>query len=208
MPNASQRCRWEEGVPRGRTQSSPAPYRTQSFPALSQRSQALIEFALVSPVLLLLLFGIIDIGRAIFYLDTINHAAREGARTAARASNQLPTNSDVLTTVSTQMLGMPVSEPCPQGPVTAAAPPDNSAWVYVTEPNPPATAEATPLPNAPGGEYPASATGSCSAVNPAVGNQPLQVTIRFNLVLITPIVAQATAGRIVITAAAVYRTEY
>ena len=53
-----------------------------------QRSQALIEFALVSPVLLLLLFGIIDIGRAIFYYDTINHAAREGARTAVRAPSR------------------------------------------------------------------------------------------------------------------------
>src|SRR4029077_3379187 len=126
----------------------------------------------------------------------------------ARASNQLPTNSDVLATVSTQMLGAPVTEPCPQGPVTAAAPPDNAAWLYVTEPNPPSTAEASPPPNAPGGEYPAVASGSCSAVNPAVGNDQLQVTVRFNLVLITPIVAQATAGRIVISAAAVYRTEY
>ena len=54
----------------------------------AQRSQALIEFALVSPVLLLLLFGVVDIGRAIFYYDTINHAAREGARVAVRAATQ------------------------------------------------------------------------------------------------------------------------
>ena len=174
----------------------------------SQRSQALIEFALVSPVLLLLLFGIVDIGRAIFYLDTISHAAREGARAAAHASTPLPTNADVLATVMTQMIGTPVAEPCPQGPVTGATPPDDTAWLYVTEPNPPSTAEASPPPNAPGGEFAAGSSGSCSAVNPAAGNQPLQVTIRFNLVLITPIVAQATSGRIVITAAAVYRTEY
>ena len=38
--------------------------------------------------------------------------------------------------------------------------------------------------------------------------EQLQVTLRFNLVLITPIVAQATADHIVITAAAVFRTEY
>ena len=88
-----------------------------------QRSQALIEFALVSPVLLILLFGIIDIGRAIFYYDTINHAAREGARVAVRASNQLPSNADVLSAVNSQMLGVPVTTPCPQGPVTAATPP-------------------------------------------------------------------------------------
>ncbi len=174
----------------------------------SQRSQALIEFALISPVLLLLLFGIVDIGRAVFYYDTLNHAAREGARTAVRASNPLPTNADVLATVTTQLIGTQVTEPCPQGPVTSSTPPGNAAWLYVTEPNPPASVETTPPPNAPGGEYPALASGSCSAVNPTSGNAQLQVTLRFNLVLITPVVAQATANHIVITAVAIFRTEY
>ena len=173
-----------------------------------QRSQALIEFALVSPVLLLLLFGIVDIGRAVFYYDTLNHAAREGARTAVRASSQLPDNDDVLATVTAQMIGAPVTSPCPQGPVTSATPPDNAAWLYITEPNPPSGVETTPPSNAPGGEYSALAAGSCSAVNPAGGNQPLQVTLRFNLILITPVIAQATANHIVITAAAIFRTEY
>ena len=173
-----------------------------------QRSQALIEFALVSPVLLLLLFGIIDIGRAIFYFDTINHAAREGARVAVRASNQLPTNTDVLNAVSGQLLGAPVAAPCPQGPISNGTPPANSAWLYITEPSPPGSVESTPPPNAPGGEYAANANGSCSAINPASGSAQLQVTVRFNLVLITPIVAQATANHVVISAAAIFRTEY
>ena len=176
--------------------------------AAGQRSQALIEFALVSPVLLLLLFGVIDIGRAVFYYDTLNHAAREGARTAIRASGQLPGNSDVLATVQSQLVGAQVTAPCFQGPVTSATPPDNAAWLYITEPNPPSTVETTPPPNAPGGEYAAIAAGSCSAVNPAGGNQPLQVTLRFNLILITPVIAQATADHIIITAAAIFRTEY
>jgi Flp pilus assembly protein TadG len=173
-----------------------------------QESQALIEFALISPVLLLLVFGIIDIGRAVFYYDTINHAAREGARTAISASSTLPTNADVLNTVTKQLVGAPVSEPCPQGPVTSALPPANSAWLYVTEPNPPVTIESNPPMNAPGGEYPAGQTGSCSAVNPASGNAALQVTLQFNLVLITPIISQVTADHILLTAAAIFRTEY
>ena len=173
-----------------------------------QSSQALIEFALISPVLLLLVFGVIDIGRAVFFYDTLNHAAREGARAAVSASNPLPTNATVLNVVVQQFIGAPVSEPCPQGPVTSATPPANTAWVYVTEPNPPSGVESNPPDNAPGGEYPAVASGSCSAMNPAAGNASLQVTIRFNLVLITPIIAQATANHIVLTAAAVYRTEY
>ena len=174
----------------------------------SQRSQALIEFALVSPVLLLLVFGIIDLGRAVFYYDTLNHAAREGARVAIRASNQLPTNADVLTVVTNHMIGTPVVQPCPNGPVTTATPPANTAWLYVTEASPPNSIETSPPPNAPGGENAAAALGSCSAVNPAGGNAPLQVTLRFNLMLITPVVAQATADHILITAAAIYRTEY
>jgi Flp pilus assembly protein TadG len=173
-----------------------------------QRSQALIEFALISPVLLLLIFGVIDIGRAVFYYDTLNHAAREGARAAVRASSTLPTNNDVLATVTQQLVGAPVSEPCPQGPITSATPPANTAWLFVTEPSPAAFVEVTPPPNAPGGEYPAPASGSCSAVNPASGNVTLQVTLQFNLVLITPIISQATANRIVMTAVALFRTEY
>src|SRR5439155_1099806 len=129
-------------------------------------------------------------------------------RPASTSRPPPPTTTDVLNAVTGQMQGAPVTAPCPQGPVSAATPAANSAWLYITEPNPPGSVETTPPPNAPGGEYPATAGGGCSAVNPAVGNDQLQVTIRFNLVLITPIVAQATANHIVMTAAAVFRTEY
>ena len=173
-----------------------------------ERSQALIEFALVSPVLLLLIFGIIDIGRAVFYYDTMAHAAREGARSAVAASSPLPTNVSVQAVVTQQLVGVPVSEPCPQGPLTGATPPANTAWLFVTEPNPPASVETNPPGNAPGGEFAVPASGGCSAVNPASGNSPLQVTLEFNLLLITPILSQVTANHIVLTAAAIFRTEY
>jgi hypothetical protein len=62
--------------------------------------------------------------------------------------------------------------------------------------------------NAPGGENAALASGPCSAVVPAANNAQLQVTLRFNLILITPVIAQATADHILITAAAIVRTEY
>jgi Flp pilus assembly protein TadG len=44
--------------------------------------QALVEFALVAPIFLLLLFSIIDFGRAVYYIQALNNAAREGARYA------------------------------------------------------------------------------------------------------------------------------
>ena len=47
-----------------------------------RRGQALVEFALVIPIFLLLLVAIFDLGRAVFAYNTLTNAAREGARLA------------------------------------------------------------------------------------------------------------------------------
>ena len=49
---------------------------------ISERGQAMVEFALVAPIFFLLLFAIIEGGRFIFYYETLNNATREGARYA------------------------------------------------------------------------------------------------------------------------------
>ena len=48
-----------------------------------QRGQSLVEFALVLPIFLLMLFGLIDLGRIIYFNSTLSQAAREGARAAS-----------------------------------------------------------------------------------------------------------------------------
>jgi TadE-like protein len=45
--------------------------------------QGLVEVALILPVFLLILFGIFDVGRAVYTNSTLSQAAREGARLAA-----------------------------------------------------------------------------------------------------------------------------
>jgi len=45
-----------------------------------EKGQGLTEFALVVPVLLVVAFGLLDLGRAFFAVITISNAAREGAR--------------------------------------------------------------------------------------------------------------------------------
>lgn len=47
-----------------------------------RRGQALAEFALVLPILLLLILGVFDFGRAIFLHTSMTNGAREGARLA------------------------------------------------------------------------------------------------------------------------------
>ena len=50
------------------------------------RGQALVEFALVIPIFLLLLFGLVDFGRVVFAQQAITQGAREGARMALVAA--------------------------------------------------------------------------------------------------------------------------
>jgi Flp pilus assembly protein TadG len=53
----------------------------------SQKGQSLVEFALVLPLLVLLLFGIIDFGRIFHAYLTLDHAGREAARIASIGKN-------------------------------------------------------------------------------------------------------------------------
>ena len=46
------------------------------------RGQALVEFAIVAPLLFILLVGIFEAGRFVLNLETLNNATREGARYA------------------------------------------------------------------------------------------------------------------------------
>jgi Flp pilus assembly protein TadG len=45
--------------------------------------QSLVEFSLVFPIIVLLIAGFVEIGRAVFAFNTIANAARQGARVAA-----------------------------------------------------------------------------------------------------------------------------
>ena len=175
-----------------------------------QRSQGIVEFSLIAPILIVLLFGTVDFGRLIYVYATLNQAVHEGARTAIRDSPLLPTNVDVQTSVRQHAVDVSLANPCPNGPITSAIPPANQGWIYITEPDPPSSPESLSpsLQNAPGGQLWAQASGSCSATNPAHDHVGLQVTIRYNFVPFTPLIQQWTANRIVVSAAATYETEY
>jgi hypothetical protein len=60
-----------------------------------ERGQTLVEFALVLPLFIMVLTGIIVFGLAVFYQQQLSNAAREAARYAAihSATSQCPTRS-------------------------------------------------------------------------------------------------------------------
>ncbi len=59
-----------------------------------ERGQAMVEFALVLPIIILIVVGVVDLGRAIYAYSVISNAAREGARYASVD----PTNTAEITT--------------------------------------------------------------------------------------------------------------
>ncbi|HLY93473.1 MAG TPA: TadE/TadG family type IV pilus assembly protein [Gaiellaceae bacterium] len=65
----------------------------------SERGQAAVEFALIAPVLIILVLGVIQIGIAFNHYLTITDAARAGARTAIVARFTGINSGDVQTAV-------------------------------------------------------------------------------------------------------------
>ena len=63
----------------------------------SERGAAAVEFALVVPILIVLVFGIAEFGRAFFIQSTISGAAREGVRRIALADSSDPTGTAAAT---------------------------------------------------------------------------------------------------------------
>jgi Flp pilus assembly protein TadG len=53
------------------------------LPSRGRKGQSMVELAIALPLMVLIMFGVLDLGRAFFTLITIHNAAREGARTAS-----------------------------------------------------------------------------------------------------------------------------
>ncbi|MER6940358.1 TadE family protein [Nocardioides sp. NPDC127514] len=88
--------------------------RILSRPDRADRGAAAVEFALVLPLLLLVLFGLIDFGRALNAQIALTQAAREGVRLAAL---QQPGAADRARAAAEPLSGVTVSvTACPANP--------------------------------------------------------------------------------------------
>ncbi|MEH6993013.1 TadE family protein [Neobacillus drentensis] len=68
----------------------------------SEKGQSLVETALMVPILLLFLFGILDFGRMLYTILTLDHAGREAARLASVHSS----NADIEDRVNNYVAGV------------------------------------------------------------------------------------------------------
>jgi len=87
----------------------------------SRRGAAVVEFAIVAPLFLLLVFGIIEFGRMVMVQQVITNAAREGARQGIVPGSS---SSQVNNTVSTYLNGTSI------GGATTTVSPDPAAATY------------------------------------------------------------------------------
>lgn len=69
----------------------------------SQRGAAAVEFALVLPVLLSLLLGVVDLGLAVYTQSVLSNASREGARAGVVLALTRPSSQAIATVVQTYL---------------------------------------------------------------------------------------------------------
>jgi len=161
--------------------------------ATAQRGQSMVEFALSSVVLLLLVGGLVDIGRAIFVTETLSNAAREGARHAiwfdsSHQSNPWLDDAEIKTTVDSELatISLPAST-LKNSSTTCPAPTDGNTYH-----NPPyANAAYPPSPgqtwlyicynNTAGTDYPSTPPANAS-------QQDVNVIVLYSYSPLTPVI--------------------
>jgi Flp pilus assembly protein TadG len=156
----------------------------------SKRGQAIVETALLLPILMLLVMGSADLGRVFYYSIAVTNAVREAARQGTyydplTNSNVYNSYAQVLATAQSEVpsdvtLNLPASAPshCLTG--------TPSSWVpyYPTQPNT--------------GNVFICFDGNDSQVAPAT--QTIQVTILYNFSPVTPLADVVGASMIQVVA--------
>jgi hypothetical protein len=168
-----------------------------------QRSQALVEFALVSPIFFLIMFTAIDISRLLYAYTAISSAARDGARTAS-LSGSTYSDCQIIQEVELVGQGFPVrmdpnsivgnSDPNnPGGPLSPTTPPPNVGYAYIW----PAVATADPP------------DSNCDSVAPraiSTSVKHVAVEVQFHFMPLLPIVS-GFASNIIVKTVSVVTTE-
>ncbi len=171
----------------------PSPlYLILKTPLPRQGGQSLVEFAVSSVVLLLLVGGLVDIGRSVFVQETLSNAAREGARhgawyDAASLSHPYLDDSHIKAAVDAELAAISLPASVLKNPgSTCPASSDGNAYhnpPYISESYPP-TANQPWLyicyANSPGLDYASPATN--------MGQQDLNVIVLFTYGPMTPLV--------------------
>ena len=157
--------------------------------ARSRLGQAMVESALVFPVLMLLVLGSADLGRIFYYSIAVTNATREGARHGAYYDPANPGSPNAFAA---------------NGPIMAAVQAEVPAGIAVTQPYPPGNPSACPSQPYPDYTYPTqpntAAVYVCFNENYALTTgtpgQTIRVAILYNFAPVTPMVSSFAGSSI------------
>lgn len=73
---------------------------------IGNRGQELLEYALMLPLFLILVMGIFDLGRAVYYYSVMNNSVREGARYGSIHLEEFDVETIICTRVVQRSIGL------------------------------------------------------------------------------------------------------
>jgi Flp pilus assembly protein TadG len=177
-------------------------------------AQAMIEMAMLAPMIFMLLIFVFDLARAAATWAAISEAAREGSRNSVLiGTGTAATDNSIIG--STKLFGVNLSinsvAGCVHGntpatnPGTPAPAAANSGYIYII---PGGTPSAT-TPNAPQGQGAEVNNAGCNpAVAAGLGTYPLKIVIAYKFTPFTPFASQFMPGGITMTASSTMNTEF
>ena len=75
----------------------------------SIRGQELVEYAITLPIFLILVLGIVDLGRAVYYYSAMNNVVREGARYGSIHLEESGVDNTICGLVTSRAIGVDLS---------------------------------------------------------------------------------------------------
>lgn len=179
----------------------------------ARQAQALIEMAMLAPMLFLLLIFVFDLARAAYTWAAISEAVREGARESVTiGTTTTPGSTDNAIIGQVKLFGpnLPLSAVAgcyhgySSGTATPAPTTGNTGYIYIVAPS-------AGQPNAPQGQSGVAETvnAGCNAVNVApLGTYQLKVVVAYNFQPFTPFAQQFMPGGITMVASSTMYTEF
>jgi Flp pilus assembly protein TadG len=137
--------------------------------AASSRGQSLTEFALVLPIVAIMLFGVIDLGPSVNTANAMSNGAREGARVGSVGNRPSPTCDGLTRVACVTQVTKDNSWGVPSNAITATV---SCERIAVGDPTP----------------NPVGDPNTCRS------NDLLKVRAETTFTLVTPIIAQFIGG--------------
>ena len=146
--------------------------------------QAIVETALLFPILCLLVMGSTDLGRVFYYSIAVTNAAREGARQGSTydpdTGNASATHAAVIAAIRAEAADLNLVEPSPAfSPVNCQAGPPYADSYYPTAANT---------------GYVFACFAENDTQNAGTAGQTVRVTILYNFTPVTPIVENVSGN--------------